>query len=83
MEQELDAMPPEMSVLAAALKKLLAKGDHTRYRIETTHQVYDTHGKKVSEIKFDLERDESEGPKACCVCGSAEDALSTSIRPRY
>jgi AAA15 family ATPase/GTPase len=78
MEQELDAMPPEMSVLAAALKKLLAKGDHTRYRIETTHQVYDTHGKKVSEIKFDLERDESEGTKKLVAfAGPLRDALSS------
>lgn len=78
IEDEFDSMPPEMAGLAAELKKLLSKAGNTRYRISTTHPVFDSNGKKCRDIEFDLERDESEGTrKLVAFAGPLSDSLSS------
>lgn len=78
LDGNFDAMPPEMAGLAAELKKLMAKSDNTRYRISTTHHVFDKTGRKCRDIDFDLERDESEGTKKLVAfAGPLSESLSS------
>lgn len=78
IEDEFDSMPPEMAGLAAELKKLVSTSSNARYRISTTHAVFDSKGNKCRDTEFDLEQDESEGTKKLVAfAGPLSDSLSS------
>jgi AAA15 family ATPase/GTPase len=78
IEDEFDSMPTEMAGLAAELKKLVSMSNNARYRISTTHPVFDSKGNKCRDTEFDLEQDESEGTKKLVsFSGPLSDSLSS------